>query len=72
MMSALETDSGLILLPGIALGGDARAGPIGGKPWRPGQHFQQDFISLAPEQQEDLLRLARELGRRLRVESAAG
>jgi DNA-binding MarR family transcriptional regulator len=64
--AALQSESGLVLLPGIALasieGGAARRRML--QRW---QSFQQDFISLAPEQQEDLLRLARELGTRMRV-----
>ena len=64
--AALRSDSGLVLLPGIALG------MMEGEPgWAQAlerwQSFQQDFMSLAPEQQEDLLRLARELGQRMRV-----
>ena len=67
--SALGSDSGLVLLPGIAL--TVMAGQPGCtqmlERW---QNYQQDFISLAPEQQEDLLRLARELGKQMRVDAA--
>jgi len=64
--AALQSDSALVLLPGIALG--VMAGRPGWEQalerWR---SFQQDLISLAPEQQEDLQRLARELGQRMKV-----
>ena len=64
--AALRSDSGLVLLPGIALG-TIRGQPGWEKALEYWQGFQQDFILLAPEQQEDLLRLARELGQRMRV-----
>ncbi len=64
--AALQSDSGLVLLPGLALGTMQKPAK-----WEQAlgqwQSFQQDLISLAPEQQEDLLRLARELGERLKV-----
>jgi DNA-binding MarR family transcriptional regulator len=69
--AALESDSGLVLLPGMALA--AMAGHRGCENaldrWR---GFQQNLLSLAPEQQEDLIRLARELGRRMHVSSSGG
>jgi len=64
--AALHSDSGLVLLPGIALGMMEGQHPGWAMTLERWQGFQQDIISLAPEQQEDLLRLARELGRRLK------
>jgi hypothetical protein len=63
--AALQSESGLVLLPGIALaaveGEERRAQAVAR--WN---NYQQALVSLAPEHQEDLLRLARELGQRMR------
>jgi predicted transcriptional regulator len=62
--AALRSDSGLVLLPGLALGAIVEQ-PGWENALERWQGFQQDLISLAPEQQEDLLRLAREVGQRM-------